>query len=855
MTPREYTNCTHRMSDELKHYSDELVDRVLVECETSLRGLTEGEARARLTRDGHNVISDKKEVPLFVEFLSHFTSPLILILLAAAGISAYVGEIKNLVIIFTMVLASVVLDFFEEHSANDAAKKLRDRVKTTATVIRDGTRHDIHSSHVCVGDLIFLSSGDLVPADARIIEADDFFVNQSSLTGESFPREKLPDLSEHSAHADNDLRNIVFHGTNVVSGTATAVVLKTGKATQFGKVAGSLLRREEKSEFEHGIARFGYFIMRVVFVLVLLIFLGNAVMHGDVLQSFIFAIAIAVGMTPELLPVIMSVTMARGAKRMAKCGVVVKKLSAIPNFGSMDVLCTDKTGTLTEDHIELVLYTDVFGDTNEDVFRYTYLNSAYQTGVRNPLDRAVLEYRTIDLKAYRKTEEIPFDFYRKMMSVAVLTEHGRTLITKGAPEAVMKKCTHYAHGGRTHLLSVAMYETAVREYERLSADGYRVLAIAVNTKLSNKEKYTVEDENGLTLVGFVSFLDPAKKDVRGVLQSLHEYGVVVKVITGDNELVTEKVCRDIGMEVRGVLLGQDIASLTDDALAAKAEETTIFARFSPDEKNRVISALRSRGHVVGYLGDGINDAPSLKAADIGISVDNAVDVAKETADIILTKKHLKPIIDGVIEGRKAFGNTTKYIMMSLSSNFGNMFSVLGAIIYLPFLPMLPIQVLLNNFIYDFSQVTISSDTVEPEWVKKPRKWNLRSIKKFMYTFGPVSSLFDFLTFYILFALFKLSESAFQTGWFMESLATQALVIHVVRTRKLPLVSSRASSLLTVFTVSAVVLGWCIPYTPLGDVFGFSPLPLPIVLAIAGLVVLYLGIVEVTKRVYYRVQGE
>jgi Mg2+-importing ATPase len=837
------------MSKHSGHFSEGAIEVVFAELETSKNGLSETEVVRRRGRDGLNVISDKKETGIVLEFLSHFNDPLVIILLVAAGVSASFGEIKNFVIIFIMVIVSVILDFVEEHSANNAAKKLKETVNTTATVVRNGVKIDIHASHVCKGDIIFLSSGDLVPADARIIEADDFFVNQSSLTGESFPHEKHAMIPKGGDVSENE--NIVFLGSSVESGTALAVVFQIGKETEYGEIAEKLLSRDEKSDFELGITKFGFFIMRVILALVLVIFLGNALIHKDILQSFIFAIAIAVGITPELLPVVMSVTMARGAKKMAKVGVIVKKLSAIPNFGSMDILCTDKTGTLTEDNIELVLYTDIFGAHDEKVLLYTYLNSTHQTGVRNPLDKAVLAYKELDIHTYTKAEEIPFDFVRKMMSIAVDGPEGRLLITKGAPEAVIKKCSQYIKNGQVHSLAQQSKDAAFAYYESLSREGYRVLALAIKTDLQEQERYSTEDEQNLTLVGFVSFLDPAKKDAGEVLEILHEYGVEVKVITGDNELVAQKICNDIGMHVKGVLLGKDIHTLTDDALAVRAEQTTIFARFSPDEKNRIIIALRSRGHVVGYLGDGVNDAPSLKAADIGISVENAVDVAKETADIILTKKHLRPLVDGIIEGRKAFGNTMKYIMMALSSNFGNMFSVLGAILFLPFLPMLPIQILLNNFIYDISQIAISTDSIDKDWILRPRKWNLDSVKKFMYIFGPVSSIFDFGTFFILFVVFGLSASAFQTGWFMESLATQALVIHVVRTRHFPILKSRASTLLTIMTLSAVVVAWVIPFTPLGAVFNFSPLPMNVMLAIAGLVVTYLGIVEVTKRVFYK----
>lgn len=847
-----YYSGVTRMVHDSEHFSALSVEDILSELKVSKRGLTDPEVKTRLKLYGLNVFSDRKEQSVVIEFLGHFKDPLIIILLIAASVSAWFGEIQNFFIISAMVIASVILDFFEEHSASNAVKKLRDTVKTTATVIRQGKQHDINASHICIGDTIFLSSGDLVPADARVIEADDFFVNQSSLTGESFPSEKIPEAPRAGRPVGRtDFKNIVYQGSNVVSGTARAVVFQTGKGTEFGRIATTIAEKGEKSEFELGITQFGYFIMKIMLVLVLCIFFGNALINHDMLQSFIFAIAIAVGITPEMLPVVMSVTMARGAKRMAKVGVIVKRLSAIPNFGSMDILCTDKTGTLTEDHIELVLHTDIAGKPNDRVLLYTYLNSVYQTGVRNPLDKAILAYKKIDFGAYTKTEEIPFDFVRKMMSVAVVGPKGRELITKGAPEAILEKCGHYEKGGKRYVLNDRARKDAMAYYESLSCEGYRVLAIAIKSDLPQKKKYTVADEDKLVLVGFVSFLDPAKKDVKSVLGSLHECGVEVKVITGDNEFVTEKICRDIGMPVKGVLLGKDLATLTDDALGAKAEETTIFARFSPDEKNRIIMALRSRGHVVGYMGDGINDAPSLKTADIGISVDNAVDVAKETADIILTHKHLKPIVDGIIEGRKVFGNTMKYIMMALSSNFGNMFSILGALWYLPFLPMLPIQILLNNFIYDISQVTISTDAVDPEWTKKPRKWNLHSIKNFMYVFGPISSIFDFCTFYILYGVFHLQESEFQTGWFMMSLATQVLVIHVIRTKKFPIIQSRASLPLVFSTLTALCVAWIIPMTSLGSIFSLTPLPLPVVGTIVCLVVAYLCIVEVTKRFFYK----
>ncbi len=835
----------------LDFFASHSSEEILSEMKSSKDGLSDSEAASRLAEFGPNEVEEKKEIGVVLEFLSHFRNPLVLILLAAASVSAYLGEMKNSVVIGAMVFASVILDFFEEHRANDAAKKLKEKVSVTATVIRNGAQAVVRASDVCVGDILVLSSGDLVSADARIIQADDFFINQSALTGESYPREKHAEWHGTDGADAGNTDTVVFLGSSVVSGMARAVVFQTGQATTFGHIAKDILGREQKSEFEIGISRFGFFIMKAILAMTLFILFANALMQRDLLESFIFAVAIAVGVTPELLPVIMSITMANGSQRMAKKGVIVKKLSAIPNLGSMDILCTDKTGTLTEDKIRLVTYTDIHGTEDENVFLYTYLNSSYQTGVRNPLDKAVLEYRKTDIGAYAKTEEIPFDFDRKMMSVAVSGPDGLTLITKGAPEEVLCRCSSYRAGGKDTTLSSVESAQAMDRYRKLSADGFRVLALAVRRNVDAKENYTKDDERGMTFAGFVSFLDPAKQDVGDVLTKLGGFGVEVKIVTGDNELVTEKICRDVGLSVRGVLVGSEIEALDDEALAIRAESITVFARFSPDQKNRVITVLRARGHVVGYLGDGINDAPSLKTADVGISVENAVDIAKETADIILTDKHLRSVVDGIVEGRRTFGNTMKYVMMVLSSNFGNMFSVLGAIFYLPFLPMLPIQILLNNFIYDFSQITIPSDNVDADWVSRPHKWNLLIVKKFMFVFGPISSVFDFLTFFVLFSVFHLGAGAFQTGWFLESLATQTLVIHVIRTRQIPFFQSRASKLLTISTLGAVGVGWLIPLTPLGNVFSFSPVPVPALFAIVGLVVLYLALVEVVKRIFYR----
>jgi Mg2+-importing ATPase len=831
------------------------VAETLKKLKTGPEGLPPAEAARRLEVLGKNEIAQTKELHIIWEFLSYFKNPLIVILLAAAAISAFMGEIASASIVALMAVLSVALDFFEEYSAGQAAKKLRETVKNTACVIRGGKQKETQTSDIVPGDIIFLNAGDLIPADARLTIAKNLYVDQSALTGESFPCEKYED---GKIDGDNS-RRMLFFGTSVISGEATAVVARTGKDTEFGKIAATLAGSSAKSEFEIGTAKFGIFIARIVLYLVLFIFLFNLLHHlGDggnlryqIIQSFLFAVAIAVGLTPELLPMIVSVTMARGSIEMSKKGVIVKKLSAIPNFGGMDVLCTDKTGTLTQNLITLVTYTDTLGKVDENVLENAYINSYYQTGIENPLDKALMEFKKVSVKGLEKIDELPFDFERRIMSVIVARGKKHLVIAKGSPESVFPRCDFYRAGGKRFKFGAAARAQSQKQYYRLSEDGNRVLAIAIKRIKTAKADYSKDDECSLELLGFVSFFDPPKAGAKEVLRQLHAIGIQVKIITGDNELVTQKVCRDVELVVKGTLVGTEIDRLSDQALSARVWHTTIFARCSPIQKNRVIGALRAKGDIVGYMGDGINDAPSLRGADVGISVNNAVGVAKEAADIVLTKKDLGVLRDGVMEGRKVFGNTMKYIMMGMSSNFGNMFSAAGAVMFLPFLPALPTQLLLNNFLYDVSQLTISTDNVDPDWMRKPRRWNLEFIKKFMYFFGPLSSIFDFITFFALFNLFSASEGLFQTGWFMESLATQILVVHVIRTRQVPFAQSRASKYLVASTFVCVALGWLIPYTAVGAFFKFQPLPLPLVLMIVAIVFGYLALAEFAKRIFYK----
>lgn len=803
-------------------------------------GLSGNEAAGRLKLYGLNVIETGKRKHFLLELLSHFKSPLIVILMIATIISYSLGETINASIILFMILISVLIDFFQERDARNAAEKLNETVKSKAIVIRDGKEVELFHEMICLGDIIVLSAGKIVPADARLLYAKDLFVNQSSLTGESFPGNKRSEAFKGDQQSLADLTNMVFMGSSVISGTAKAIVVNTGKSTEFGKIAEKLIMPDTETDFSKGIRDFGYLIMKVTIVLVLFIFLVNAVLKHDLLESFMFSLAVAVGLTPELLPMIMAVTMSKGSAHMAKKGVIVKNLSAIPNFGSMDVLCTDKTGTITEDKIRLVKYVDKDGNDSDSLLLLAYLNSFFQTGIKNPLDEAVVSFRKVDITGYSKKDEIPFDFSRKRMSVVVTFEHKNILICKGAPEEIFKSC----------LIEESQKATAIRQYDALSNDGFRVLAIATR-ETGSDEVFTKEDESDMTFRGFIAFLDPPKADAAEVIAALNNIGVEVKIITGDNQLVTQKVCREIGLPVNGMMQGHELETLSDDALQQRVKETTIFTRFSPEQKNRVILALKKHHHAVGYMGDGINDAPSLKTADIGISVSSATDVTKEAADIILTEKNLMVLKEGILEGRKTFGNTMKYILMGLSSNFGNMFSVAAATMFLPFLPMLPVQILINNFIYDTSQVMIPTDNVDDSYIKRPQRWDLKMIYRYMIVFGLTSSIFDLLTFYILYAYFEVSEAQFRTGWFLESLATQVLVVFIIRTWHIPFKESMPGKKLVVSALLCLTAGWLLPYLPVASMIGFEPLPNNIMFYIISLIVVYLVAAEFVKQYIYR----
>ncbi|KKR33863.1 MAG: Magnesium-translocating P-type ATPase [Candidatus Falkowbacteria bacterium GW2011_GWF2_39_8] len=812
---------------------------------SSRNGLEKAEVEKRLKFYGHNEIAQKKRISPLLKFLSYFKDPLVLILIVAAVISGITGENRGAIIIITMVLLSVILNFYQEHKSSKSALEIAKKLATKTTALRDGKLIEILAKDVVPGDIISLSAGDKVPADGRLIQADDFFVNESILTGESFPNKKSP---------EGDITNsIIYSGTNVVSGFARFLVVNTGSNTEYGQIAKTLATEEESSAFEIGIKSFGYLIIKAIVGVVLLVFLINAFYKKDIIESLIFSIAIAVGIAPELLPMILSVNMSKGSVRMAKKGVLVKRLNAIPDFGSMDILCTDKTGTLTEDRITVVKYVDVQGQQDEAVLRLAYINGTFETGIKSLLDKALLDFKKINIGNLKKIDEIPYDFTRKRSSIIYEENGNRVMSAKGAPEEIFKICTSYLDKNGATKITPALLKNFNQVYEDLSNQGYRVLAVAFKDVADKETTYHHTEESEMSLAGFIAFMDPPKQSAKETLIFMEKHGVEIKILTGDCALVTKKICEDLGLPIKGIISGDeiDINKMNDNSLAIKVANATILARLSPIQKERIIIALRKAGNVVGYLGDGINDAPSLKSADVGISVENAVEVAKETADIILMKKGLKELMDGVIEGRKSFGNTMKYLMMGLSSNFGNMFSMIGAAIYLPFFPMLPGQILVNNFLYDMSQVAIPLDKVDDEYLKKPKHWDIKFIKNFMLIFGPISSLFDFLTFYLLFAFFGLSSSAFQTGWFIESLATQTLVIYIIRTRKIPFLQSSPSKYLLFSTVAVITLGLILIQTFLGNVFGFTPLPWKIIFVIFGLVAIYLVLVEIVKQFFYK----
>jgi P-type Mg2+ transporter len=821
-------------------------------------GLTSAEAARRLAQFGPNEPVVGRRLSALFQLLRLFANPLVIILFVASAISAVLGQAADASIIVTMVLLGVAINFWQGYRSQQAAEALRSMVTPTATVNRDGQWQEVAIRGVVPGDLIRLGAGDLVPADSRLIESRDLSLQQSMLTGESLPVEKIaaegpPAGPGSAAGAGPDAPHLVFLGTSVVSGTATAVVEATGPRTIFGDIAARLAVRPPETEFERGLRRFSVLILTTTVTLVLFILVVRIAFQHDAFESLLFAVALGVGLTPEFLPMISSVTLAEGARRMAREGVIVKHLPAIQNFGSIDVLCSDKTGTLTAGVMQFDRACDPAGTASDRPLTLAFINSTFQSGIRSPFDVAILAREHVDIAGYQKLDEIPFDFERRRLSVVVAPPGGdagtRLLVTKGAPEAVLAATTGLETSGGVEPLTPEARRACAAVYEQLGANGFRVLAIAWR-RIAVRDKYTTADESELVLAGCVSFADPVLPDAAATLAELRGDGVHVKILTGDGDAVARHVCAQIGVGDEAIVTGDDVARVDDAALGHLVEQASVFTRVSPAQKNRIILALQRRGHVVGYLGDGINDAPSLHTADIGISVMAATDVARDAADIILRKPSLKALHRGILEGRRASGNMMKYLLMGTSSNFGNMFSMAAASLFLPFLPMLPTQILLNNFLYDLAQITIPSDNVDPAYLQRPQRWDMRRVRSFMLFIGPISSVFDFLTFYVMLRVFHAGQALFHTAWFVESLATQTLVLFVIRTSGNPF-RSRPSRALTITTVAIVAIGIALPATPLAPLLGFSPLPARFFVLLVGAVVAYLALVELAKRLLVR----
>ena len=822
---------------------------------SSATGLSQEEAEQRLEKHGANAVAQEEGHSWRNLFFMAVLNPLVILLSLLAVLSAATGDLRAAIVMLLMVVLGVALRFVQEARADTAAAKLKAMISVTATVFRDGKLREIALAELVPGDIVRLAAGDMIPADVRILTCKDLFIIQASLTGESMPVEKFDGREPSTATSPLELKNICFLGTSVESGTATAMVVGTGAATYLGSIAKSLVGQRVQTSFDKGVSRFTWLMIRFMMVMVPLVFLINGFTRHNWNEAFFFALAVAVGMTPEMLPMIVTVNLAKGAMAMSNKKVIVKRLNSIQNLGAMDVLCTDKTGTLTMDHVVLEKHCDVQLDEDDEVLMQAYLNSHFQTGLKNVLDRAVLAHKQeihdqFKVSAHTKVDEIPFDFARRLMSVIVETPEGKTrLICKGAPEEVFKRCSHFEYDGEVLPMETVLIEDLREEYRRLSADGFRVLAIAYRD-LDRKPAYAKSDERSLVLRGYIAFFDPPKDTTAPAIAALREHGVSIKVLTGDNELVTKKICHEVGIPTDHVLLGSQIETMSDAELAAVVERTTLFARLAPAHKHRIILALQSKKHVVGFLGDGINDAPGLRAADVGISVDSAVDIAKESADLVLLEKSLLVLGDGVLEGRKVFANILKYIRMGASSSFGNMLSVVGASAFLPFMPMAPIQILTNNLLYDFSQVPIPADNVDPEQTSRPRPWSMNDITKFILLIGPCSSVFDYTTYFLMYYVFGANTPAhaslFQTGWFVESLITQTLIIHVIRTNKMPLVQSRASWPMGLTTLVVIAAGLYLPYSPVAGALGFTPLPAfywPFLLITVGC---YLALTQVVK---------
>jgi Mg2+-importing ATPase len=821
---------------------------LLQQLETSPSGISETEAEKRLSVFGHNVLRKKKKQTGLSLFLNQFKSPIILILIAASAVSAGLRDFTDTAIILAIIIMSGSLSFMQEHSATNAVEKLLRTVKTRVILFRDSKRKEVFIDEIVPGDIVFLSAGSLIPADYVLIEEKDLFVNEAMLTGETFPVEKGIQSSPQG-HSLAQRTNCVFMGTTVESGTATAVAVKTGVNTEIGKIADRLVLKSPETDFERGVRRFGYLLMEVTLILVLIVFAINVYFHHPVIETLIFSLALAVGLTPQLLPAIISVNLSKGSQAMSKKGVIVKRLASIENFGTMDILCTDKTGTLTEGKVYLHDYLDINKNKDKKILFYAFLNASFQTGLKNPIDEAIVNFEKHEISDYEKVDEIPYDFQRRRLSVVVKEQvNGNILISKGALKSILDVCKYLEVEGKEYEIN-SFRDNIDKPYQEWSKNGFRILGLAYK-KVEEQKVYSKTDESGMTLLGFLLFLDPPKDDAKQMVSELSKLGVDLKIITGDNRFISRYTAESVGFPIKGLLTGDELDRMSDEAILHAVENNNIFAEVDPNQKEKIILSLKKLGHVVGFMGDGINDATAIHAADVGISVNTAVDVAKEAADIVLLEKELETLKDGVVEGRKTFANTLKYVFMATSANFGNMFSVAGASLFLPFLPMLPKQILLTNFLTDFPEMTIATDEVDRELVEKPRKWDIKFIKRFMIFFGLMSSIFDYITFGVLLFILKADTVSFRTGWFMESVLSASFVVLVIRTRK-PFFQSRPGKYLLFATLLIALITIVIPCLPFSGFLGFRPVSINFILALAIILFSYITLADVGKRIFYQ----
>ncbi|MGM5632086.1 magnesium-translocating P-type ATPase [Apibacter raozihei] len=881
-TPKGISNFEKNSTTKLQMVAKNDSNLFYAMLESSEKGLSTSTVEEKIKKFGYNEIEHEKAPSWYKQFIMAFFNPFIAVLFVLVIISAIMDvcivppderDYKTILVVGSMIILSSLLRFWQEYSSNRAAENLKNMVKTTATVFRRNKgKTEVNIRDIVPGDIIYLSAGDMIPADVRIIKSKDLFVSQAILTGESHPLEKreytIPDADKKSPL---ELENLCFMGTNVVSGTATAIVVTTGNHTYLGSIGKAISGKRTETSFDKGVNKVSWLLIRYMLVMVPLVFLINGLTKENWLEALLFAVAIAVGLTPEMLPMIVTANLAKGAKNMSKQKVIVKKLNAIQNIGAMDILCTDKTGTLTIDKIVLERHLNVLGHEDDEVLKWAYLNSYHQTGLKNLLDIAVLEHVEIHeyLKVeedYVKIDEIPFDFQRRRMSVILEQKNKKhLLICKGAVEEMLNLCSHAFYPGENSKIHTEtdsivpidpkMRETVLQTSKKLNEDGLRVLLVAIKEYENHDTDYTVEEESNLILTGFIGFLDPAKPSAKPALENLQKLGIKVKVLTGDNDIVTKKICRDVGIPFQEILLGTDIEHLSDSELSDKINEISIFAKLNPIQKSRIVTLLQKQNHTVGFMGDGINDAPALRNADVGISVDTAVDIAKESADIILLEKDLMVLQKGVIYGRRTFGNIIKYIKMTTSSNFGNMFSMIGASIFLPFLPMRPIQLLIQNLLYDISQTSIPWDKMDKEFMEKPQKWDAKGISRFMMYIGPISSIFDYITFAVMYFVFKANslehQNLFQTGWFVEGLLSQTLIVHMIRTRKIPFIQSWATAPVVALTSLIMLIGIAIPFTPFAKAIYMEPLPLSYFPWLIGILTGYCLLTQFVKNLFIK----